>query len=252
MILPLSLQLHSLRREMAADPAGTLRLVPSWGFDGVEMISDYGWSAAQWSALLAEAGLSVVAAHGSLEGLEGDRAARLAFYRALGVQRLVVTALPRAPQTAERYHEGASRLNAIGGLLAAEGFSLAYHNHDFEFQWQDPAGGPCGLDILLGETDPAVVGFEFDTFWLQNAGHDAPDFIQKHASRVRLIHAKDRRGGDGQEVPAGEGDVDFCRLLPMCAAQGWPVVLEYEGTDAINGVRRGASHLRSLVIALSA
>ena len=248
MILPaLSLQLHSLRREMAADPAGTLRLVPSLGFDGVEMISDYGWSTAQWSALLAETGLSVVAAHGSLEDLEGDPLARLAFYRALRVQRLVVTALPRAPQTAERYHEGASRLNAVGGLLAAEGFSLAYHNHDFEFQWREDAGGPCGLDILLRETDPAVVGFEFDTFWLQNAGHDAPDFIQQHASRVRLIHAKDRRGQDGREVPAGEGGVDFRRLLPMGAAQGWPVVLEYEGADAVNGARLGATYLRSLM-----
>ena len=243
----LFLQLHSLRREMASDAEGVLRQVPSWGFAGVEMISDYGWSAGRWRALLAETGLSVVAAHGGLEAVEGDCAERLAFYRALGVEKLVVTALPRAPQTAGRYHDGAARLNAVGRRLRSEGFSLVYHHHDFEFQWREGAGGRCGFDILLGETDPVVVGFEFDTHWLESAGHEAADFIGQHADRTRLIHAKDRRKEDGRDVPAGQGSVNFREILARCAAQGWPVVLEYEGVEAVEGVRAGARHLRSLM-----
>lgn len=243
----LFLQLHSLRREMANDAEGVLRQVPAWGFAGVETISDYGWSAEHWSTLLAESGLSIVAAHGSLEAVEGDCAARLAFHRALGVERLVVTALPRAPQTASRYHDGAARLNVAGRRLKSEGFSLVYHHHDFEFQRTEGAGGPCGFEILLEETDPAVVGFEFDTHWLESAGHSAADFIGQQADRTRLIHAKDRRKEDGRDIPAGQGNVDFRQIVPMCAAQGWPVVLEYEGIDAVEGVRAGANHLRSLM-----
>ena len=247
MSLPLFLQLHSLRREMAADPEGTLRQVPSLGIDGVEMILDYGWNAERWGVLLAETGLTVVAAHVSLEALESDLAQRFAFYRRLGVRRLVVTALPRAPQTAERYHDGARRLNAAGRRLAEEGFTLAYHNHDFEFQWTEGPGGRCGLDVLLAETDPAVVGFEFDTFWLENAGHGAADFIRCCAARTRLIHARDRCADNRREVPVGQGNVDLRALLPMCVAQVWPVVLEYEGAGAVEGVRQGASYLRSLL-----
>ena len=243
---PLFLQLHSLRRESAVDAEGTLRLVKPLGFDGAEIAGDYGWSRERWRTLLAETGLSVVAAHVSLEDLEEHRAERLAFYRALGVGRLVVTALPRAPQTAERYHGGARRLNAAGRILAAEGFSLAYHHHDYEFQWADEARGVCGLDVLLAETDPDGVGFEFDTFWLENTGRNAVDFIRRQASRARLIHAKDWRAKDEKNVIAGEGSVDFATLLPMCAAHGWPVVLEYEGAEALAGVRKGAKYLRGL------
>ena len=242
----LSLQLHSLRQEAADDAAGMLRLVPSLGFDGVEIVQDYGWSVEKWRALLAETGLRVLAAHVSLEALEEDRTGRLAFCRALEVERLVVTALPRAPQTAERYYHGARRLNAVGRLLTAEGFSLAFHNHDYEFQWVESPGGACGLDVLLAETDPTVVRFEFDTFWLENAGRNAVDFIRQHAARTQLIHAKDWLEGGSKDVAVGEGRIDFGALLPMCAAHGWPVVLEYEGVDAVEGVQKGAKYLRAL------
>ena len=229
------------------DAEATLRSVPSLGFDGVELVGDFGWSVEKWRALLVETGLSVVAGHTSLEALEGDLTTLLGFHRALGASRLVVTALPRAPQTAERYHEGAQRLNAAGERLAKEGFMLAYHHHDFEFQWTSGPEGPCGLDVLLAETDSTLVGFEFDTFWLETAGHRTVDFIRRHAARTRLIHAKDWRAGGGKDVPVGAGSIDFGALLPMCAAGDWPLILEYEGVDAVESVRQGASHLRSLM-----
>ena len=243
---PLFLQLHSLRREANLDAEKVVRQVPSLGFDGVELVSDYGWTGERWRALLAETGLTVVAAHTSLESLENDLAASLGFWRALGTRRVVVTALPRAPQTAARYHEGAFRLNAAGQRLAAEGLSLAYHHHDFEFRWREDSGIRSGMNILLEETDPRLVGFEFDTFWLEHSGHDAVAFIREQASRTRLIHAKDRRKVDAQDVPAGQGNVNFAALVPMCQTHGWPVVLEYEGADAVEGVRSGAKHLRRL------
>lgn len=248
MFLPaLYLQLHSLRREAAVDAEGTVRGVAALGFDGVELIGDYGWPVHRWQAVLAETGLSVVAAHTSLEALETtDLDPLLDFHRALGNHRLVVTALPRATQTAERYHDGARRLSKAGRHLVAEGFTLAYHNHDFEFQWTEDAGGRSGLEILLEETDPAAVGFEFDTFWLEFAGRDAAAFIRQHAARTRLIHARDLRKQGHRDVPAGQGDVDFASLLPLCVAHDWPAVLEYEGPDAVEGVRQGAGFLRSL------
>lgn len=243
---PVFLQLHSLRREAAADPEGTVCQVRGLGFDGVETVSDYGWTGDQWRALLDETGLSVVAAHVSLEALENDLAGRVAFCQALGTRRMIVTALPRAPQSTARYHEGAVRLNAAGHRLNQEGFVLAYHNHDFEFLWTNPSDGRCGFQILLDETNPAFVGFEFDTFWLENTGRNAADFIREHAARTRLIHAKDLRHRDRQDVPAGQGNVDFPALLPLCAQHGWPVVLEYEGPDAVESVRQGAKYLRLL------
>ena len=242
----LYLQLYSLRRETAVDPEGTVRQVPGLGFDGVELVGTYGWPADQWRRILAETGLTIIAAHLGLEALENDLASHLSFYRALDTQRLVVTALPRAPQSLARYHDGARHLNAAGRRLADEGFSLVYHNHSYEFETPEQGASGCGMDLLLAETDPALVGFEFDTFWLETAGRDAVAFVRQHADRVAQIHAKDLRKRDGEDVPAGQGDVDFQTLVPLCAANGWPVILEYERGHAVEAVRQGARHLRGL------
>ena len=73
-------------------------------------------------------------------------------------------------------------------------------------------------------------------------------FIRRHAGRVAQIHAKDLRKRDRQEVPAGQGDVDFRSLVPLCLANDWPVVLEYERGNAIESVRQGAQYLRGLFV----
>ena len=244
---PLYLQLYSLRHETAADTEGTLRRVRSLGFDGVELAGDYGWPADRWRALLDETGLSVIAAHMGLEALEIGLPARLEFYRTLGARRIIVPSLRKELQTADGYHEAARRLDALGAKFADAGFSLGYHNHDFEFHpLAEPCWG-CGMDILLNSTDPGLVHFEFDTFWLEFAGRNALEFIREHEKRTFLIHAKDMRKRDRVDVPLGQGDVDFHGLLPLCAANDWPVILEYEGGNAVEAVRQGAAFLRPLL-----
>ncbi len=243
----LFLQLYSLRHEIAADAEGTIRRVAALGFDGVELAGDYGWPAARWQAVLAEADLGVVAMHAGLEALEADPSARVAFAREVGTNTFVVPALSKSLQTATGYREAARRLDAIGQKLADEGCTLGYHNHAFEFDRLETAGPLCGMDILLAETDPALVHFEFDTFWLEYAGRNAVDFIRRHAARVFFIHAKDLRKRDREDVPAGAGDVDFPTLLSLCSANAWQVILEYENDHALEAVRRGAAHLRPLL-----
>ena len=45
---------------------------------------------------------------------------------------------------------------------------LAYHNHDFEFNKFEK--DITGFDILLGETDKALLKFELDIYWVTKAG----------------------------------------------------------------------------------
>ena len=243
----LFLQLYSLRHEIAADAEGTIRRVAGLGFDGVELAGDYGWPASRWQALLAEAELSVVAAHAGLEALEADLPARVEFARALGTNTLVVPALSKSLQTTAGYREAATRLNILGQKLADDGFTLGYHNHAFEFDRLETSHPLCGMDILLAETDPSLVHFEFDTFWLEYSGRNAVDFIRRNAARVFFVHAKDLRKRDKEDVPAGAGDVDFPTLMSLCSANAWQVILEYESDHAIEAVRRGAAYLRPLL-----
>ena len=247
----LNLQLYSLRHETSVDAEKVLRLIPQLGFAGVELAGDYGWSPVRWRALLDETGLRVVSSHQGLEALEANPAERMAFHRALGTHRLVVPGLcPSERRSSDGFRTVARRLNVLGHALRREGFTLGYHNHDFEFADLPYLGhsspATCGMDILLAETDPAAVHFEVDTFWLEYAGRDTIEFLRRHEERVCLIHARDLRKRDRKDVPAGQGDVDFRALMPLCSANDWPVILEYEGRHAVEAVRQGAAYLRSL------
>ncbi len=243
----LFLQMYSLRHEIAADPEGTIRRVAGLGFDGVELAGDYGWPASRWQTVLGEAELMVVSAHSGLEALEADLPTRIKFARAIGTNTLIVPALSKSLQTTAGYHEAACRLNTLGQRLANEGFTLGYHNHAFEFDRLERSNPLCGMDILLMDTDPGLVHFEFDTFWLEYSGHNAVDFIRQHAARVFFVHAKDLRKRDREDVPAGVGDVDFPTLMSLSSANGWQVILEYENDHAVEAVRRGAAYLRPLL-----
>lgn len=245
----LYVQLYSLRHEIAIQPEQTLRTIPGLGFKGVELAGDYGWHVDRWRSILNETGLTVVASHQGLEALENNLAERISFHRALGTSHLIVPGLnPSERQSADGYRGVAKRLNVIGSALRSEGFALSYHNHDFELTELATNFSPfrCGMDVLLAETDPAIVSFEIDTFWIEYAGLNAAEFIRNNASRVALIHAKDMRRRDRRDVPVGQGDVDFPAVLPLCSANEWPVVVEYEGRDALNALRQGSLYLRSL------
>ncbi len=231
MNLALALQLYSLRRETDGDPEAIVRQVPSLGYDGVELAGTYGWSIEQWRKILSETGLTVVGAHHRLDEIEQE----FAFHHALGNRRLIVPSLPKGLD----YRPGAHRLNDLGQRAKTAGFTLLYHNHAFEFD-------DGGMDILLAETDPGLVAFEVDTYWVERAGQNARDFIGQHASRIGLIHAKDCRKNDGADVPAGQGDVDFPAIIELARQNAWPVVVEYEGENALAAVAESARYLRTL------
>lgn len=226
--MQLALQLYSLRPdiECRGNAESILRQVPSLGYDAIELAGTYGWSAEHWRKLLDETGLTIVGAHCQL-----DEAAIL-FHRALGTPRLIVPSLPKGLD----YRQGAELLNQFGRKGE---FAILYHNHAHEF-----ADG--GMDILLAETDPKLVAFEVDTYWVERAGRNARDFIRQHADRVGMIHAKDCRKRDGADVPAGQGNVDFPAILALAQQRSWPVVVEYEGENALAAVAESARYLGTL------
>ncbi len=240
----LAIQLYSLRRETKVDAAGTIRRVPSLGYDGVETAGTYDMTADQWIALLAETKLSVVGAHVGLQALETDWDRHTSFYRSINCPRLIVPSLPKELQTQAGFAEAAVRLNKLADKARAAGFSFHYHNHAFEFAKFDD--GTCGMDILLRNTDPSLLTFEVDTYWVERGGLNSRLFMEKNATRIGLIHAKELRKSDGADVAAGKGDVDFRAIIPMARNQKWPVVVEYEGENAEATVAESARYLSNI------
>ena len=84
----------------------------------------------------------------------------------------------------------AERLNKAGESLKAEGISLLYHNHNIELLKVD--GNTRAYDILIDETDPEFVNFEFDSYWFTDGGADAKLWMKRLGKRIKLWHINDR------------------------------------------------------------
>jgi len=90
-----------------------------------------------------------------------------------------------------------------------------YHNHDFEFAKDQ---GQVLYDVMLDRTDPDLVFFELDLYWIVTAGRDPLDYLGRYdQSRWPLFHVKDRTAGlfgaSGTFADLGEGIINFKRIF---------------------------------------
>ena len=179
-----------------------------------------------WGELLKESGLSVISLHTDLGSLEREPDAIVLEAESLNTDTLVITGMYRFDYTsAAAVKELSSRLNAVGRKLAGSGLSLLYHNHNAELLPVAP--GQRAYDILLSETDPDLVNFEFDSFWFTDGGADAAAWMRRLGRRMKLWHATDRgfrqKGpaitpilkADSVELGTGTMDLDVLKDIAM-------------------------------------
>ncbi|MBQ6565266.1 MAG: TIM barrel protein [Clostridia bacterium] len=187
-----------------------------------------------WKSLLQEAGLSVISLHTDLGSLEREAGAVTEEAGSFGTDKLVITGMYRFDYTDEStVRELARRLNKAGESLQKDGLSLLYHNHNVELLQVRP--GLRAYEILLEDTDPALVNFEFDSFWFTDGGADAKAWMQKLGTRMKLWHVTDR--GSRQNGPAmtpilkqdsmelGTGNMDLDGLRVLAEAGGIEAVV---------------------------
>lgn len=144
-----------------------------------------------WKKLLREADLSVVSLHTDLGSLEREADAVAQEAKDFGTDTLVITGMYRFDYGDEQVvRELATRLNKAGEELKKQGLSLLYHNHNVELLQVKP--GLRAYDLLISETDPDDVGFEFDSYWFTDSGADAKDWMRRLGRRMKLWHITDR------------------------------------------------------------
>ena len=144
-----------------------------------------------WKGLVKDSGLQVVSLHTDLGSVERDPAAVAAEAKDFGTKYAVITGMYRFAYGEEKaVRELAERLNKVGEAVRKEGVSLLYHNHNCELQ--RVSSSRRGYDILLEETDPAAVNFEFDSYWFAEGGADPLEWMERLGSRMKLWHINDR------------------------------------------------------------
>ena len=144
-----------------------------------------------WEGLVKESGLNVVSVHQDLGSIERDAKAVAEEAKRFGTDTVVITGMYRFDYGSEEaVRELSQRLNAAGKALAEEGIRLLYHNHNCELRKVNPQ--KCAYEILLEETDPEYVNFEFDSYWFTEGGADAKLWMRRLEKRMKLWHINDR------------------------------------------------------------
>ena len=204
---------------MKADLPGTLRKVAQIGYNEVEFAGYFGRTPAQIRALLKQNGLSSPSSHIGLDTLEKDSVRAFADAKAIGHQWVTMPYIPEERRkTMDDWNKIIDLLNQLGPQAKAAGLRLAYHNHDFEIR---PVNGVRPLDIMLDKTDPSLVDFEMDLYWVVFGGGDPIDFFNRHPKRFAMVHVKDSAGPpDNKMVDVGKGTIDFPKIFAMSDKAG--------------------------------
>ena len=201
------LQLYTLRDIMQRSVPATLKLVADIGYAELEFAGYYGQSAKQIKQLLDENGLSAPSAHIMLDAFDSNLSQILDDAQTIGHKYLVVPWLTEAQRGTgiAPYQALAEKLNKIGEACQKAGITLAYHNHDFEFEVRD---NQIPLDVLITQTDPNLVAMELDLYWTVKAGKNPVDYFKAYPGRFKLWHVKDM-ASDGSFADVGKGTIDF-------------------------------------------
>ncbi len=190
-----------------------------------------------WCALLKNAGLSAVSLHTDLGSLKRDPDAFLKEAETFGTKTGVITGMYRFDYTDPKaLGKLCDDLNRAGEALQKGGAELLYHNHNIELQ---RVGGEAGTayEFILSHTDPALVNFEFDSYWFSESGADICAWMQKLGSRMRLWHINDRGARlhktpmtpivNSDSMELGTGSMPLDDLLEIARSNGVrAVVLE--------------------------
>jgi len=214
----LGVQLYTVRRQAETDLAPLLKQIRAIGYDEVETYWNvYSHPAKELRRMILDAGLRVPSGHFDYQGLS----AQLDYASELGVSFVICPILPEnLRNTVDDYRRAADQFNQWGERARSLGMRFGFHNHNYEFL---RLAGTSGFDVLVERTDPNLVCFEMDCYWVTQAGQDAVAMLQKLGKRVRMLHLKDRRGGfpPSQELnkaaehftEVGRGTIDWKNVL---------------------------------------
>ncbi len=144
-----------------------------------------------WVRIIRESGMKVPALHSYLDAIEKEPDAVAQEAASFNCDTVVMTGMYRFDYTKkENILELAKRLNAAGKALAERNIRFLYHNHNAEFLPVEP--GISAYQLLIEETDPAYVNFEFDSYWCADAGVDPLSVMEQLGNRMVMWHINDR------------------------------------------------------------
>jgi sugar phosphate isomerase/epimerase len=253
----LGLQLYSLRHLFEkGDIPGTLAMVRRWGFTDVEAAGTYKLPAPEFVALAKKAGLRIVSTGADFASLQKDVGSVIKAAAALGAVQVMCAWIPHQGRFSRADVDNAVQVFTKAGLAMRDaGLRFLYHTHGYEFQ-----PGPDGtlFDALAKSTEPGVLDFQMDVFWVVHGGGSPVELFSQYPGRFPSTHLKDIRKGtkvcdptgnapDDTSVALGDGMIDIAGILHAANKEGVKYhFIEDEHPKSEEQIPRSLEYLASL------
>jgi sugar phosphate isomerase/epimerase len=230
----LAVQMYTVRdhTKTEADLARTLDKIRDIGYPAVQLSAVGAMAgdspevdAARARRLLDERGLKCVATHRGWDDLANATEREIEFHRTLGCDFTAIGGIPGPykERGAEGYAAFVRDAAPVIARLKAAGVRFGYHNHAFEFERAGYRDGKATtlFDTFIDEDGPDFC-LELDLYWIAHAGANPERVVERCRGRAPVIHVKDKEmaGNEPVMAPIGEGNLDWERLIPACAAAG--------------------------------
>ena len=234
------IQLYSVRDLAEKNLEEAVRRVAELGYSSVEFAGFFGRTPEQVCRMLEENNIGLSSTHSSFDDLVNKYDETVAYHKAIGNSLYIIPGYDLSSQ--EKLDCFIEKINPLSKRLAADGITLAYHNHAHEFQIN--ADGSHIYDQLLYRTD---LKLEVDTYWAFVGMKDPIALLKRVADRLVCIHIKDG-SASGEGTPLGMGEAPVGEVYRYAAENNIPMVVESETCkpDGITEAKICIEYLRSL------
>jgi sugar phosphate isomerase/epimerase len=215
----IGIQLYTVRDAAAKDLGDTLERIAKIGYNEVEFAGYFGHSPKQVHDMLDATGLRAPSTHLDYSVIARSWDQAIADSLAIGHQWITIAWVDEAQRKSlDDWKRVADAFNSAAATARKAGLRFAYHNHDFEMPLME---GTRQLDFLIQNTDPAVVDFEMDIYWLVKGGGRPLDYFARFPHRFPMVHVKDAGPAPAYEMrDVGAGTIDFKSIFADSAQAG--------------------------------
>lgn len=245
-----AIQLYSLRDVIGKDPKGVLAKVADMGYKELESFEGpqgmfWGMKNTEFAKFVEGLGMRIVSSHCGFRDFERKAAEA----GEIGMKYLIIPSVgPR--KTIGEFKKIAEKFNTTGQICKKNGIGFGYHNHAYSFK---PVEGQLPQDVMMQNTDPDLVDFEMDIYWVEVAGEDPVKWFEKYPNRFKLCHIKDRTknapdDGENHSCILGHGDIDFKKILSTGKDKGLKYYIyeqeRYAEAPPLEAARLSADYLK--------
>ncbi len=239
------LQLYSIKEKTQENFFKALDDVAKVGYKFVEFAGYGDIKAVDMNKHLKSVGLKAISSHVSIELLNDKLDYLLDYNETIGSKGIVVAY--SEIKTKDDTLRLADWMNEKAEKICSQGFTLGYHNHDFEFKKD---GEEYLYDILVNNIDTNKIKLELDLYWVSFAGLDIHDTIDKYKNKINWLHIKQMKDKESKEnTEIGKGILDFKKVIKdskKIGIKNFIVEQEFFTIDQIESIKESVDYLNSL------